>query len=175
MAINDITSSILTHELQLDEKLNECVHAERRSDFSFMLAMLAEDVREHSQFKLPQTSDTLNDNSESQLRKRLQLPDKVDLALKSVDELKAFNQAELIQQQQLAQVKLLDALKPKALAFRDNCQHIPTDVFSNTSVHCQHKLQALETEIPTRLAFNAKEWIATVQSSIEKPNLISVT
>ena len=55
---SDLSSTnVLLHELQLGEQLNESVEQTRRADFSLMLAMLAEDVREQSQFLLPKTQE----------------------------------------------------------------------------------------------------------------------
>ena len=54
---NILPDNILLHELQLGEQLNDSVVQARRADFSLMLAMLAEDVREQSQFVLPKPAD----------------------------------------------------------------------------------------------------------------------
>jgi len=63
-----LKSEILLHELQLGEQLNESVHQARRADFSLMLAMLCDDVREQSQFILPKSeinsADQAVDNNE---------------------------------------------------------------------------------------------------------------
>jgi hypothetical protein len=77
---NSIASKPLLHELQLGEQLNECVHQSRRSDFSLMLAMLCDDVREQSQFILPKsapidgTSTDIKEVNNKTLRKHFDLP-----------------------------------------------------------------------------------------------------
>lgn len=173
MTINDINQRILSHELQLGEKLNECVHTDRRSDFTLMLAMLAEDVREHSQFLLPQIDTPIKDQSELTLRKSLHLADKARLALNEIGEINEYNQASLIKHQQIHELKLSDALKPLPLAFRDDVKHIPTKVLTNTSIHCQKKLLNQDVDKSSRLSFDAKGWLDGVQTAIVKSSLLS--
>ena len=168
-----VDNTLLVHELQLGEQLGECVHNARRSDFSLMLAMLTEDVRDHSQFALPVVEDEPRDISTETLRKEFHLPDEAPLALKNDTQIKDFNQAELVQNNQLASLQLQNAINPKALAFRDDKNHVPHQVISNTSSHCQQKHQT-GTQQLARMAFNAKGWLDAVQTSIVKSSLVNV-
>ena len=69
------SASVLLHELQLGEQLNESVVQARRADFSLMLAMLTADVREQSQFLLPQAEETtVADVTNIALRKATVVP-----------------------------------------------------------------------------------------------------
>ena len=91
-------SEPLLHELQLGEQLNECVHQSRRSDFSLMLAMLCDDVREQSQFILPKmppidgTSTEKSPVTDQVLRKHFDLPEAAPLGLKNIEQINQYNQ-----------------------------------------------------------------------------------
>jgi len=173
LALDALSNDILIHELQLGEQLNESVHNERRSDFSLMLAMLTDDVRAHSQFKLPRSQTPEKNISTAQLRKEFQLPDEAPLALTDIAEISTFNQAELIAAKQLEHLRLVNTLNPKPLAFRDDVQHIDQQVLANTSLYCQqrHEKQTLE-HTEQRAEFNAKAWLSAVQSTIVKAPLM---
>jgi hypothetical protein len=173
LALDALSNDILVHELQLGEQLNKSVHNQRRSDFSLMLAMLTDDVRAHSQFKLPLSKTAEKTTSTELLRKEFQLPDEAPLALKDVAELSTFNQAELIEKQQLDQLRLTNTLNPKALAFRDDAKHINQQVLTNTSLYCQQKYeeQALEKK-ESRAEFNVNAWLSAVKTTIVKAPLM---
>lgn len=159
-----ISKTLLTHELQLGEALNQCVHHERRADFSLMLAMLVDDAQEFSQFKTPQTEPALASTSDELLRQALDLPTEAALSLNTMSQLNTFNEAKSVIADDLAAIKLNDALSPKPLAFRNDKTFIPTQVKTNTTVYCQAKHnQAQEEQADKRLAFNANEWLKAVK------------
>ena len=195
---SDLSSTnVLLHELQLGEQLNESVEQTRRADFSLMLAMLAEDVREQSQFLLPKSQElTAADLSNLALRKQFNLPDKAKLALTTPNEVNQFNQAHTIVDNDLANVHLTNAMMPKPLAFRDDNKHIESQVLENTSLFTQlkHKQAAeacqahlnqlpqnqldttsIETDKPLSqsLNFNAKAWLDGIQQSLVKAPLLN--
>ena len=173
MTLNALSNDILVHELQLGEQLNESVHHERRSDFSLLLAMLTEDVRAHSQFTLPLSQIPEKSTSSEQLRKYFQLPDEAPLALKDVADISRYNQASLLEKQQLEDLRLANILSPKPLAFRDDVKHINQQVMTNTSLYCQQKHQDISlTKTQQRADFNAKAWLAAVQTTIVKAPLM---
>lgn len=175
MKSNVLSNDILVHELQLGEQLNESVHHERRSDFSLMLAMLTDDVRAHSQFKLPVTTSAEKTTTSEQLRKHFQLPDEAPLALKNIEALEEFNQASLVENQQLDQLRLANTLKPKPLAFRDDVKYINQQVMGNTSLYCQQKhQQKSSTQTQQRAEFNVNAWLTAVQTTIVKSPLMEV-
>ena len=197
LATDFSSTNVLLHELQLGEQLNESVEQTRRADFSLMLAMLAEDVREQSQFLLPKTQEvTPADLSTVALRKQFNLPDEAALALTTLDDVNQFNQAHTIVGNDLANIHLTNAMKPKPLAFRDDKKHIESQVLENTSLFTQlkHKqaaelskaynnqLQeeqlnsvAIETDKPLSqsLNFNAKAWLDGIQQSLVKAPLLN--
>ena len=195
---SDLSSTnVLLHELQLGEQLNESVEQTRRADFSLMLAMLAEDVREQSQFLLPKSEEeTAVELSNLALRKQFNLPDKAKLALTTPNEVNQFNQAHIIVDNDLANIHLTNAMMPKPLAFRDDNKHIESQVLENTSLFtqlkhkqaaeaCQAQLNQLpqnqldttsiETDKPLSqsLNFNAKAWLDGIQQSLVKAPLLN--
>jgi hypothetical protein len=195
---SDLSSiNVLLHELQLGEQLNESVEQTRRADFSLMLAMLAEDVREQSQFLLPKSpEETAVELSNLALRKQFNLPDKAKLALTTPNEVNQFNQAHIIVDNDLANIHLTNAMMPKPLAFRDDNKHIESQVLENTSLFTQlkHKQAAeacqahlnqlpqnqldttsIETDKPLSqsLNFNAKAWLDGIQQSLVKAPLLN--
>ena len=134
---SDLSSTnVLLHELQLGEQLNESVEQTRRADFSLMLAMLAEDVREQSQFLLPKSEEeTAVELSNLALRKQFNLPDKAKLALTTPNEVNQFNQAHTIVDNDLSNIHLTNAMMPKPLAFRDDNKHIESQVLELSLIH----------------------------------------
>jgi len=141
-----------------------------------MLSMLVDDVRAHSQFSLPKTTTAVTETTEDTLRKSFELPDKAPLALNESSDIADFSQGDLIADNNLVSLHLDHCLKPKALAFRDDSKHIPTPILSNTSLYCQqqHKTKDLaENNDRSRLAFNANEWLKSVQKTIVKAPLIA--
>jgi len=173
-ATESLTNKALLHELQLGEQLNESVQGARRADFSLMLAMLCDDVREQSQFILPKQSIADISHNDEALRKQFDLPDKAPLALKKLSQIAQYNQAQTVADNQLASLHLSDALGPKALAFRDNAKHVSHDVITNTTVVCQQKHAAQQPNpvLNKTLAVNVNAWLKNVQTSIVKAKLI---
>ena len=178
--VTDFSSAnILLHELQLGEQLNESVVETRRADFSLMLAMLADDVREQSQFLLPHAPEPIEtDFTNLALRKQFNLPEQAPLALSSLDDVKQFNQAQTIADNDLATIHLANAMMAKPLAFRDDKKHIDTQVLQNTSLFTQlkHK-QTLTSDadnpLSKPLTFNAKAWLDGIQQAIIKAPLLN--
>ncbi|PCI58543.1 MAG: hypothetical protein COB35_13555 [Gammaproteobacteria bacterium] len=136
-----IGENVLFHEQQLGVQLNQCVHSKRRADFALMLALLTDDVREHSQFFLPQEKSKNKEYSDELLRKAFHLPKIAPLALEKNTDIEKYSQAELIAKQQLPTLHLKNALTPLPLSFRHNKKHLPSSVLADTSIHCQNRYQ----------------------------------
>lgn len=173
MLVNESAKQVLANELQLGTQLNECIHENRRSHFSLLLAMLTDDVREHAQFLLPVTEESENITDENSLRKLFNVGQPAPLALTSLEQITEFNQAELVADDRLSELRLNNALNPKPLAFKDNNKLIDSNVMNNTSVHCQKRhLDKNESSNKTsRLNFKAKEWLDVVNQSMLKVQL----
>ena len=183
MAVKRLIENILLqHEHQLGESLNECVHQARRSDFALLLAMLNDDVRQQSQFLMPKTEQPVKQITDASLRAEFELPQSADLALNNMEQIQQYNQAGLISDNLMASIKLGDALNPKPLSFRDNKHHVPTEVLSNTSIHCQNREQPTPEEgeqtkqtSAERLSLNAKGWLKAVQNTLVKTSQPLIT
>ncbi|MFB0981783.1 MAG: VC2046/SO_2500 family protein [Alteromonadaceae bacterium] len=177
MFIESVDSQILVHELQLGEQLNESVHSARRADFSLLLAMLSDDVQSHSQFFLPKTVTNVKNTNDATLRKEFELPENAPLSLDENHTTSIFNQAELIQNNNLAELHLSNVLSPKPLAFRDDKKHITQKIISNTSLYCQKKFNQQKRNDDgdsdtSRLSFDAKGWLKAVHNTIVKAPLL---
>ncbi|REL26752.1 hypothetical protein DXX93_09305 [Thalassotalea euphylliae] len=177
-----IENILLQHEHQLGESLNECVHQARRSDFALLLAMLNDDVRQQSQFLMPKTEQSEKQITDASLRAEFELPKSAELALNNIEQIQQYNQATLVSDNLMASVKLGDALNPKPLSFRDNKHHVPTDVLSNTSIHCQNRVQPTNPQDESsqqasaeRLPLNAKGWLKAVQNTLVKTSQPLIT
>jgi len=177
-----VDSVPLLHELQLGEQLNECVHQARRSDFSLMLAMLCDDVREQSQFILPETTPIDGTSTEKSqvnnhiLRKHFDLPEEAPLALKNIEQINQYNQGQMVADNDITSLHLQNALTPKPLAFRNDNKHIASDILSNTSLVCQEK-HALKQEVKVLnkpLDMHVEGWLKAIQTSLVKSNLVDV-
>lgn len=138
------SNELLLEELQLENKLCDSVHQSRRADFSLMLAMLSDDVREFSQFSLPEKKHSEEkDNSNKSLRAFFELGDAQPLGLEAFSQIPSFNQANLLGEGYTDTIRLMNTLSLKPLAFRDNRQFICHDVLSNTRLVCQEKHKRL--------------------------------
>jgi hypothetical protein len=169
-------SQLLVEELQLGEQLNQCVHTDRRADFSLMLSMLTDDVLAHSQFSLPETEAQLKETTDQTLRRYFELAEQAPLALENVDDIAKFEQAHLIEQEHFASLQLENSLNPKPLAFRNNAKHVASSVLSNTSLYCQqrYKQSKEQKSEDNRLAFNVNAWLKSVQTTLVKAPLIAL-
>jgi len=170
-------SALLVHELQLGDRLSQCVHSKRRADFSLMLAMLTDDVREHSQFFIPKTSIKEENSSNDFFRKTFHLPPKAPLAIKDLSEINNFSQANIVEQRNFSDIQLKNTLMPLPLSFRDNKAHIPTSVLTDSSNHCQQRYRAnltkksdeensKQTLLNRPAFFNAKAWLDNIQTTL---------
>ena len=179
---NLVASQPLLHELQLGEQLNTCVQQSRRSDFALMLAMLCDDVREQSQFILPKAfsvDDGFVDKKtmdNQTLRNYFDLPEPAPIALKNMQQINRYNQAQLIADHDLVTLHLTNALSPNPLAFRDNANHIASDVLTNTQLNCQakHAQKNQEDVLNKPLNIQVDSWIKSIQTSVVAAKLVSV-
>lgn len=181
--VNDssLANKALLHELQLGEQLNESLSQTRRADFSLMLAMLAQDVREQSQFALPPSPVSKSKSLDNdKLRSFFDLPEEAPLALKNNEQISLFNQAEMVKEKGLENLHLSNAMIPKPLAFRNNAKHIQTNVISNTSFHCQLKHRQVNQGenitgqvLNKPLSFNAKQWLKGIEQTLVKAPLLA--
>ncbi|MCJ8320502.1 MAG: hypothetical protein MJK12_12765 [Colwellia sp.] len=162
----EIENNILINELQLGVKLGECIQSERRSDFSLMLAMLTDDVKEHSQFKLPVVEEDTSLSDDLHLRKKFNLPQKIELAIKDLSEINNFSQAQHLTDGAIPSIHLENVLQPKPLSLHNDKRHIPSNILTNCTLHCQNRYQNVGNKSAQRLNFNINSWLDGIQASI---------
>lgn len=171
MFIDDVKKDILIDELQLGSTLGESIHHSDRPQFSLLLAMLTDDVQAHSQFYLPKSEVHTSNNDENQLREFLKVPNGQSLSLSNRDEIESYNQVSLIENNSLADISLLNAVKPLPLAFRDDINYIPKEIIENTSLYCQkkHLLREGDNTIKhSRSSFKAQKWLNNVKECLTR-------
>lgn len=165
--VSDSTAQPLIEEAQLGTTLNQHVHSNKRSEFSLLLAMLTDDVRAFSQFNLPQSKTTEKTVSDEQLRKTFSLPEKQALAIKNLHDIRSYEQSALVNEGLLNTIKLQDCLKAKAIGFRDDKKHVPSEVMENTSLYCQLKHNKnTVNQLPEKREFDAVGFLNNVQETI---------
>lgn len=167
----EVENNVLVHELQLGTQLSQSVHSGRRADFALMLAMLSDDVREHSQFHLPHTETTENEINDKKLRQRFQLPEPTPLAVQDPQEIAKYNQAKLVLEKRLADLHLQNILSPLPLSIRDDASYIESEIINNTSIHCQRRYKKQSDKDKEGLfnkvaQFNAKAWLSGIEKSL---------
>jgi len=162
----EIENNILVNELQLGVKLGECVQSERRSDFSLMLAMLTDDVKEHSQFKLPVVEESSHLADDLHFRNKFNLPKKIELAIKHLSELNNFSQAKHLSDGNIVSIHLANVLQPKPLSLHNDKNHIPSNILTNCTLHCQNRYQNVGRKSTQRLNFNVNNWLDGIKTSI---------
>jgi hypothetical protein len=161
-----VENDLLIHEMQLGNKLSACVHEQRRQDFSLMLALLADDVREHSQFHLPSSMADVRLVDDKLLRQRFQLPEQAPLAIAADDDYQRMAQAQLTQDTNLSDIKLMQALRPMPLAEFDDAKLIRPEVLGNTSKYCQRKYrQQSDNDLVEPMSMDVGLLLDTIKAS----------
>ena len=167
--------TLLVNESQLGAQLNHCVHEKRRSDFSLMLAMLSQDVRDFSEFQQDEEKKAEQINTDNDLRSFFELPDPEPLALKSLEDVPSFNQAATVESELFDDVRLSQCIAPKPLSFRDDKSYIPTQIKANLSLCQQHRLAHQdEGSIASPQPANVASWLKNVKTAMAKSASISL-
>ncbi|KLV09124.1 queuosine biosynthesis protein QueD [Photobacterium aquae] len=142
MQIHTIDKAQLIHEGQLGNQLNHAVEHGRRADFALMLAMLSPDRLETTPIDIHQdpvhTDETMRAYFELQPPKPLTTSE--NCYNHSARQAKAFHESGL------ADVRLLDGLKPIALTFPpQGTKGMPEELYHNLSGHERRLLPPTET------------------------------
>jgi len=182
LAAANESEQTLLHELQLGEQLNKSIHQARRADFSLMLAMLSDDVREQSQFILPKQNDdnyTADIANNETLRKHFDLPPQAPLSLDNLKQINQYNQMQSIIDDELSALHLSNVLSPQPLAFRDDSKYISSEIMANTSEICQakhnqakHNQESTSSVLNKPLNMNVEGWLKAIDISLVKSTLV---
>ena len=138
-APSEMTFSSAINELHFGSKVNSAVEQNRRADFSLLLAMFSEDVRETTPIDILDTKST----SEEQLRIELNVP---KLRLLASDQSSYLYASEITNQFHnggLKSAQLQSELRPDALAYlAENSHNLGEEVYRSLSFHTKRNLSA---------------------------------
>jgi len=147
MQIDDL----LITESQLNRRLNNSVHENRRGEFSLLLAMLSHDALDFSQFHLPKTEINNVVAEEEALRKQFGAGPKQLLALDEYNMLLGQFNASLISQEGersgMASIKLRQCLNPEPLAIRNDEKHIPLNIIDNCELAVRRRIKSEQMQL----------------------------
>ncbi len=129
------------HEIK--SNLCRVMSASDDPSFRLLLAMLQQDSTERPQLK--QKAEQPTDSRERFLSSLDYYP-KHPLHASSTDFQRQERAGAFVQQQQLASMKLQDAMFPPALSLFNDSHRIPDEIVKNTDVHQQRKHAAAATE-----------------------------
>ena len=147
MQIDDL----LITESQLNSRLNNSVHENRRGEFALLLAMLSHDALDFSQFHLPKTEIDNLVIEEEALRKQFGAGPKQLLAPDEYNMLVGQFNASLISQEGerngMTSIKLIQCLKPEPLAIRNDDKHIPLNIIDNCELAVRRRIKSEQTQL----------------------------
>ncbi|CAM3085203.1 VC2046/SO_2500 family protein [Pseudoalteromonas distincta] len=147
MQIDDL----LITESQLNSRLNNSVHENRRGEFSLLLAMLSHDALDFSQFHLPKTEIDNLVIEEEVLRKQFGAGPKQLLASDEYNMLIGQFNAALISQEGerngMTSIKLIQCLNPEPFAIRNDDKHIPLHIIDNCELAVRRRIKSEQTQL----------------------------
>lgn len=146
MQVHTLDKAGIISELNLGSGISHAVHQGRRADFSLMLALFSNDVRDNTpveQIVQPNTTEAL-------LRQRFELSEPQALRNDQSSYSISARQADNFHQGGLASAKLCHYLKPEVLAYLpEDTQDFPEDIYLNLSGHERRHLA--EKSVPESL------------------------
>lgn len=158
----DITETITKgalNELHFGDNISVAVEDGRRSDFSLLVAMFSEDIREAISTEPLDTIST----TELDLRNELQVPHQVRLRSNQESYLKSANIAKHFHEGGMLSARLQTGLNPDSLAYMtENTHDLAEDVYRNLSFHAKRTLtttsiNTLKSSLYNELVVNQRE------------------
>ena len=132
MQIHTLDKASIINELQFGTGINHAVHEGRRADFSLILSMFSDDVRDNTPVEKVDEIDT----TEQALRQRFELQSPQQLRSDQSSYEMSAQQASLFHTSGLPSAKLSHYLKPDALTYLPEDTHdLPEEVYHNLSGH----------------------------------------
>ncbi|WP_018690644.1 VC2046/SO_2500 family protein [Algicola sagamiensis] len=131
-------NAVLTHELQLKNKLNQLLQQEQRADFAFLLSLLSWNANDFSAFRLPHTEIAAQDQNTETLRQSLELGEIILGAKHPAD----FSRGAKVVRELAhgtAAMKLQLYLSNSPIHYQDDPSYIAPEVLSNTQIHALDK------------------------------------
>lgn len=146
----ELPASTAINELHFGNDINSAVEQSRRADFSLLLAMFSEDVRETTPIELLDTGSS----KDSDLRVQLDVPQAQPLASNQSSYLSSAEIAKQFHNGGLQSAQLQADLRPDALAYvAENTHGLGEETYRNLSFHAKRHLanQTTETLKPVHL------------------------
>ncbi|MFH4619068.1 VC2046/SO_2500 family protein [Vibrio furnissii] len=132
MHVHTLDKAGLINELQIGTGISQAVLHGRRADFSLMLALFSNDVRDTTPVEAIEQVET----TEDVLRQRFELQAPQTLRSDQSSYQISARQADLFHQGGLASAKLSHYLTPEVLAYLpEDTQDLPKEVYLNLSGH----------------------------------------
>ncbi|EEX42318.1 hypothetical protein J0676_03230 [Vibrio sp. Vb2880] len=132
MHVHTLDKAGLINELQIGTGISQAVLHGRRADFSLMLALFSNDVRDTTPVEAIEQVET----TEDVLRQRFELQAPQTLRSDQSSYQISARQADLFHQGGLASAKLSHYLTPEVLAYLpEDTQDLPEEVYLNLSGH----------------------------------------
>lgn len=132
MHVHTLDKAGLINELQIGTGISQAVLHGRRADFSLMLALFSNDVRDTTPVEAIEQVET----TEDVLRQRFELQVPQTLRSDQSSYQISARQADLFHQGGLASAKLSHYLTPEVLAYLpEDTQDLPEEVYLNLSGH----------------------------------------
>lgn len=132
MQVHTLDKAGIINELNLGSGISHAVQQGRRADFSLMLALFSNDVRDNTPVENVEQLDT----TEEKLRQRFELSPPQALRSDQSSYAVSAQQAELFHQGGLSSAKLSHYLTPEVLSyFPEDTQDLPEDIYLNLSGH----------------------------------------
>ncbi len=132
MQVHTLDKAGIISELNVGSGICHAVQQGRRADFSLMLALFSNDVRDNTPVEKVEQPIT----TESLLRERFELSEPQPLRNDQSSYAVSAKQADLFHQGGLASAKLSHYLKPEVLTYLpEDTQDFPEDIYLNLSGH----------------------------------------
>lgn len=137
MQINTLDKANIINELHVGVGISHAVQSGRRADFSLLLALFSDDVRD----SIPTTALKEPSVTEATLRTRFGLPAPQSLTNDQSSYAVSAKHAELFQSGGLPSAKLSHYLMPEALSYRpEDTGNLPEETYHNLSAHQRREL-----------------------------------
>ena len=126
----------LINELDTGTSLNLATVSNRRSDFSLLLALMSQDIRDMAQFKINHSS---NDAESLKLRRKFELPAEEVLIADLSTQVLPIDHSEIFQSQGALEFRLRQNLKPEAMICRGKYPAEFNEALDNCDIHISRK------------------------------------
>ncbi len=137
---------MLKNELDIGVSLNKATADNYRGDFSLILSLMSQDVRDMAQFELKEKND---------LRDRFELPEDAPAEVNLADGI-AFNEhSDVFRSQNHTEFLLYQSLRPEPLVCGGSVPAAMRRALDNCDIHTINRYKRIESETPAnpKIAF----------------------